>query len=113
MTRNTAVVTINGSYYRRGSDTLKTRSVVRTHNNTLSATFTDVTRARPIAGAGGGISGTISGTYTASITFSGPNDLYKERSVEKTFSITLDGTDCDIDVGGMKFAFGWRFGEKR
>ncbi|OGU73540.1 MAG: hypothetical protein A3H45_01845 [Ignavibacteria bacterium RIFCSPLOWO2_02_FULL_55_14] len=107
---HTAVVTINGSYYRAGSDTLTTRETVRTHNNTLTMTFTDVRKARPAAG--GGISGTISGNYTATITFTGP-ELYRERSVNKDFTIVLDGDNADIHVGDRMFPFGWRLGAHR
>lgn len=105
---NTRAITINsvtgGAYTRVGSDTIRSLNAVRTLNNTLTMTFTDVT-TRP----GGrlhvvvGTSGTISGTYHADITFT-RGSLYVEKTIDKTFTITLggDGT-CHIDMGGRRF----------
>lgn len=108
---NTPVVTVNGTYYRSGTDTLRTRNAERTHDNALSATFTNVTRPRRgLGGTSDAISGTISGTYTATITFTN-GDLYKERSFSKPFTIDLSGTDADININGRRFRSTWQRGE--
>ncbi len=108
---NTPVVTVNGTYYRSGTDTLRTRNAERTHDNALSATFTNVTRPRRgLGGTSDAISGTISGTYTATITFTN-GDLYKERSFSKPFTIDLSGTGADININGRRFHSTWQRGE--
>ncbi len=108
---NTPVVTVNGSYYRAGNDTLRTRNAERTHANTFSATFTNVTRPRrALGGTADAISGTISGTYTATITFA-RGDLYKERSINKTFTVELSGDDATVNMNGKRFRSTWRYGE--
>lgn len=108
---NTPVVTVNGSYYRAGNDTLRTRNAERTHANTFSATFTNVTRPRrALGGTADAISGTITGTYTATITFM-RGDLYKERSINKAFTIELSGDDATVNMDGKRFRSTWRYGE--
>jgi hypothetical protein len=108
---NTPVVTVNGTYYRSGTDTLRTRNAERTHDNALSATFINVTRPRRgLAGTTDAISGTITGTYTATITFTN-GDLYKERTVNKSFTIDLSGADAEINIEGRRFHSTWQRGE--
>jgi hypothetical protein len=47
-------------------------------------------------------SGTINGTYSATITFI-RGDLYKTRIINRTFTITLGGSTNRIDISGMEF----------
>ncbi len=108
---NTPVVTVNGTYYRSGTDTLRTRNAERTHDNALTATFTNVTRPRRgLGGTTDAISGTISGNYTATVTFTN-GDLYKERSINKNFTIELSGADANINIDGRRFRSSWQRGE--
>lgn len=110
---NKAVFTVNGNYYRSGVDTLRLSDAERTHANTLSATLTNVTRPRyALGGTSDDISGTISGNYTASITFT-KGDLYKERQVNRDFTITLSGENAQIGLGGRLYAAGWKNGDFR
>jgi hypothetical protein len=105
---NTPTVTVNtyngGIYTRTASDTMKTEAAVRTLNNSLSLTFLDVTGPRRnrfhFATKS---SGTITGTYHADITFT-RGSLYSEKTIDKTFTITLggDGT-ADLGCGGRRF----------
>lgn len=108
---HTPVITVNGTYYRAGTDTIRTRDAERTHANTLSATFTNVTRPRLRLGAtADAISGTITGTYTAQITFT-KGDLYRERSITKDFTVVLSGEEATINVEGRRFRSSWRHGD--
>lgn len=108
---NTAVVTINGTYYRSGVDTLRLNDAERTHANALSATLINVTRPRMLlGGTTDDISGTITGLYTATITFT-KGDLYKERNPSKEFTITLSGQNADIGIGGRIYRALWLTGE--
>lgn len=108
---NTPVVTVNGTYYRAGNDTLRTRNAERTHSNTFSATFTNVTRPRrALGGTSDAISGTISGTYTATITFL-RGDLYRERSITRDFTVELSGDGATVNVGGRRFGSTWLRGD--
>jgi hypothetical protein len=115
---NTHVITINtvtgGDYHRVASDTITGENAVRTLNNTLTMKFIGVMVPR------GGrlhlvseVSGTITGTYHADITFSS-GSLYVEKTIDKTFTITLGGDgSCSIDMGGRRFLANLTLGEIR
>jgi hypothetical protein len=107
-----ATVTITGStdtYYRHGIDTLTTPAATRTHDNTLRITNMSVTRTRGLSPT---VSGTISGTYEATITFL-RGDVYKERSVTRDFTVTYTGDETRVGVGGRNFRFDRQFGIQR
>ena len=85
---NTDTVTINGSYSWSGVDTIKvTARAGRVINRMITLTFTNVRgprglrRDRSLA-----TSGTISGTYSATVTVGG-----KTHTVTKSFTIILGG----------------------
>lgn len=105
---NTNTITVNtynsGAYARAGSDTITTYNAVRTLNHTLTMTFTNVTGPRySRLHLATKTSGTITGTYHADITFT-RGSLYTERTIDKTFSITLGGDGyADIHCGGRRF----------
>lgn len=113
---NTSVVTVNGTFTRTGTDTVKTFSGVRVLNYTLTGTLTNVMRPRipryvQAAGIPRATAGTITGTYTATVTvLSGSS--YTERSFTKTFTISFgtDGTGT-MSVGGSKFSCDLQVGE--
>ncbi len=113
---NTPVVTVNGTFSRVGTDTVKTFSGLRVLNYTLTGTLTNVTRPRipryvQWNGVPRATSGTITGTYTATVSvISGSS--YTERSFTKTFTITFgtDGTGS-MDVDGTRFSCDLQVGE--
>lgn len=105
-------ITITGStdtYFRHGIDTLETRAATRTHDNTLRITNLQVTRTRGIAPS---VSGTISGTYAATITFL-RGEVYRERSVTRDFTVTYTGDEASVGVGRRNFRFDRQFGMAR
>ena len=108
---NTPILMINGTSSRSGKDTLTTRESVRTHANSLSTTLINVTKPRYRLGATrDDISGTVMGTYNAEITFT-RGDLYRERTVQKDFTVELSGDEAQIGIGGRRFRIGWKRGE--
>ncbi len=107
-----ATVTISGStdtYFRHGIDTLVTREATRTHDNTLRITNLQVTRTRPTPGTTPTVTGTMSGTYQATITFL-RGEVYRERSVNRDFTVTYTGDETRVGVGGRTFRFDRRYG---
>lgn len=101
--------------YRAGIDSIKTRNRLRTSNHTITLTLTNVVvptsldQRLPEQNIGGRrfrnvrpISGTISGTYNAFMTFQSGN-AYSEREVTRNFVInfgTSTGESVDIEVTG-------------
>ncbi len=100
---NTSTITINGTYNRSAVDTLTTRNAVRTLENTITLTFTNIQVPRgnrtQMAQAA---TGTISGTYTANVTFS-RGALYSEKTINRDFTVTLDGGNGNIKMGSKAF----------
>jgi hypothetical protein len=98
---NTDTVTINGSYSRAGVDTILAvarKGTVLEH--TLSLTFVDVKGPRGTRfNRSEKTSGTIQGTYTATITAPGKDPI----TVTKTFTITLGGGNASFSVDGTRF----------
>ncbi len=108
---NTAVLVINGTSSRSGKDTLTTREAVRTHANSVTTTLINVTKPRYRLGATrDDISGTITGTYEATITFT-KGDLYRERLISREFTIELTGEEGRVMIGDRRFRIGWKRGE--
>ncbi len=113
---NTSLVTVNGTFTRTGTDTVKTYSGMRVLNYTLTGALTDVTRPRipryvQTNGVPRATGGTITGTYSATVTvLSGSS--YTERSFTKTFTITF-GTDGSgtMNVGRSRFSCDTQAGE--
>ncbi len=107
---NRPVVIVNGSYARSGKDTITTRRATRTHENQIQATFINVTRPRYRFGVSrDSLSGTITGTIHSVITFTS-GDLYRERIIDKEFTVELSGEEAHIGVGGRIFRATWRRG---
>jgi hypothetical protein len=94
---NTNTVTVNtfngGAYTRVGKDTMRLRNAERTIDHRLTMTFTNVVGPRgsrlELSQKTGG---TITGTFSAKITFT-RGDLYREREINRTFTILLGGTN--------------------
>lgn len=108
---NTRLITINGDYERSAVDTITTRNSVRTLDHTLKLTLTDVqvpagrrfdhTRI---------FTGTISGTYTAIVTFQ-RGESYSEKTINREFTIELGDGECNIHIRGLRFVGDLLLGE--
>ena len=112
---NTSVITLNGTFSRTGTDTIKTATGERALNYTLVGTLQNVTRPRiPRYTLGPTIrratGGTITGTYTATVSVL-KGDSYSERSFTKTFTVTFGDNTGSIDVAGAKFTCDLQSGE--
>lgn len=112
---NTPIVTINtvrgGAYTRVGTNTVTTRNAVRTLSDSLSMIFTDVTgprgdRLKLSAKTGG----TITGTYHATVIAT-RGTVYNERTIDRTFTITLGGTTGRIAIAGRNYDVDLDLGE--
>lgn len=109
---NTRLVTINGAYERSAVDTITTRDAVRTLDHTVKFTFTDVQAPR---GSRHGdvhrkLSGNISGTYNAFVTFQ-RGESYSEKTINRTFSIELGDGSANLHIRGLKFKCDLLLGE--
>ena len=112
---NTSMITVNGTFTRTGIDTIKTATGERVLNYSLTANLLDVVGPRTpryasLARAPRATSGTISGTYTATVGVL-RGDAYSERSFTKTFTVTFGAGSGSIDVGGSKFTCDLQVGE--
>lgn len=100
------LVTVNGTYARAATDTLRTRRAVRTLDYTLDLTFTDVVGPRHRdAGThrwGHPVSGTVEGRYQALVTFE-TEDGYREREIDRTFILTFGDEDPVLSIDGEDF----------
>jgi hypothetical protein len=97
-------VTINGTMRRQGSDTISNKVGTRTHNFTLNLNYQNVVgpRTKKLQ-LQNKLSGTVSGNYTASVTFQS-GDIYNEKQINKDFTINLDGTgNYNLNLGGGKY----------
>ncbi len=105
--KDTVTITLDSTYVRAGTDTITTRLSKRTHTSTLTITAVNVKapRYRPAFSTAwrnnfaNAISGTISGRYVAAITFQN-GDLYKERNVDREFTLTVGGGNGSLTIGG-------------
>ncbi len=112
---NTPTVTINSTapYNRTASDTViwTMRNAQRTLNSSLTLNFANVTGAR-----GSGLnwhkktSGTVTGTYHATVTFQ-KGDTYTEKTIDRTFTITLGGVKPVVKIGGLTYLIDAETGE--
>jgi hypothetical protein len=106
---NTDRVTVNSAapYVRSGLDTVTTANAVRTLDHTITLTFTNIQgpRLRPNSAIfvrrnlSNQTTGTINGTYTANVTVQ-RGSTYKEKTIERTFTITLGSGQGSIGVDG-------------
>jgi hypothetical protein len=108
---NTPIVTLNSTapYIRTVSDTVRRNGAVRTLNGTLTLNFTNITGPR---GSGLNwhrkISGTITGTYHAVVTFQ-KGTTYTEKTIDRIIDITLGGQHVPIRIKGLSEATGTIF----
>ncbi len=121
LNKDTVTITLDSTYVRSAIDTIKTRNMLRSHTGTLTLTAVNVKapRYRPLLSASWrsnfhhAISGTISGNYTAEITFQ-RGDLYKERSINRDFTITVGGGDGSLSInGGGKYGIDLHDGQRK
>jgi hypothetical protein len=98
---NTDTVTVNGTYARSGVDTIKTAARAgRVYDHALSLTFVNVRGPRgPRFNRSDRTSGTIQGTYTATVTIPGKSPF----TVTKTFTIILGGGNGTFTVDGTTY----------
>lgn len=100
---NTRLVTINGTYFRSAVDTVTTRNAVRTLDHALNLTFTNVQGPRGSRlELSRKISGTVSGTYTAKVTFQ-RGESYGETTINRSFTINLGGGNANLNISGKNF----------
>ncbi|MFA6469041.1 MAG: hypothetical protein WCW35_09090 [Bacteroidota bacterium] len=114
--KDTVTITLDSTYVRSGSDSIKTRNMLRTHTGTMTITGVSVKALRfkireselqrlqwrndfPNT-----ISGTISGNYTATITHL-RGEAYKERSINRDFTITVGGGEGTLTINGRNGSF--------
>ncbi|MCK9410008.1 MAG: hypothetical protein WCX28_06980 [Bacteriovoracaceae bacterium] len=110
--KDTVTITLDSNYVRAGTDTIRTRQLTRTHTGTMTITAMNVRTLnyRPSLSSSwrtnfsNSISGTLSGRYTATITFE-KGELYKERSVDREFTITVGGGTGSLNLGGNNGRF--------
>ena len=112
---NTSTITVNGTFTRTGTDTIKTLTGERVLNYTLTANLQNVMGPRAPRYAGlarvpRATSGTISGTYVATVNVL-RGAAYTERSFTKTFTVTFGGGAGAIDVGGTNYSCDVQVGE--
>lgn len=107
---NTNLITVNGTYSRAATDTIKTRNALRTSVHSMNLTFTKVTFERGEDDCSESISGHIDGTYNAHITFLNGN-LYRERDINTTISCELGNNQGVIIVSGISYSSNVSLGE--
>lgn len=108
---NTRLITINGNYERSAVDTITTRNSVRTLDHTLKLTFTNVqVSAGRRFDHTREFTGTISGTYTAFVTFQ-RGETYSEKNINREFTIALGDGECNIHIRGLNFVGDLLLGE--
>lgn len=100
---NTDMIIVNGTYKRSAADTLTTLKMTRTHDHTLELTITDLTGPRGSRrNLSQKVSGTITGTYHADITFDGKKG-YAEKTVDRNINIIIGDGESEISVAGEKY----------
>lgn len=106
---NTNVFTINtvsgGDYMRVSTDTMSHDEKFRTSFSTLDLKFTDVMVPRDDdeISLSDGVSGTISGTFHAVVTFR-QDSTTVTTTIDRTINITLGGGNAEFDLGGKIFS---------
>jgi hypothetical protein len=98
---NTDTVTINGTYSRSSTDTIKAAARNgRVLDQTLSLTFINVKGPRGTRlNRSEKTSGTIQGSYTATVTISGKSPF----TITKTFTIILGSGSATFTIDGTRY----------
>ncbi len=100
---HTELVTINGTYMRAATDTVRTHNAERTLDYTLELQIINLTGPRAHRrDLSKKVSGQITGTYTAFVTFT-RGDFYQERNIERTINIIIGGGEATVDVNGERY----------
>ncbi|HAP35382.1 MAG TPA: hypothetical protein DCQ28_05375 [Bacteroidetes bacterium] len=118
--KDTIVLNSDTTYVRSGIDSIITRNMIRTFTHTTTMEFSNVKglRFRPSiinwrSNFHQAVSGTINGTYNAAITFE-RGTAYKERTINKTFTIILGSGDGSLTInGGGKFGMNLQEGKRK
>ena len=104
-------MTMNGTYKRAAVDTITTLKFQRIHDHQSSWVVTDLVGPRGSRkDLSQKLSGTITGTYHADVTFIG-EQLYREKTVDRTITITVNNGESQINVTGTKFVSNLKQGE--
>ncbi|MCX6137605.1 MAG: hypothetical protein NTV54_08955 [Ignavibacteriales bacterium] len=111
----TSTITINtingGAYTRVASNVVTTLNAVRTLNDSLSMTFIGVTGPRgDRLNLSSKTGGTITGTYHATVSVT-RGIVYSERTIDRSFTITLGGSRGRIAIGGRNYDVDLDLGE--
>lgn len=106
---NTDIVTVNSDapYIRSGLDEITTANALRTLDHTITLNFVGITGPRIRTNSAlftrrnlsNQTSGTINGTYTAKVTVQ-RGTAYTEKTIDRTFTITLGGGEGTIGING-------------
>ncbi|MFA6456237.1 MAG: hypothetical protein WCW40_05385, partial [Bacteroidota bacterium] len=114
--KDTVTITLDSTYVRSGVDSIKTRNMLRTHAGTLTITSLNVKALRYHAqdpemhrmqwrsNFPNTISGTVSGNYSATITFL-RGDAYKERTINRDFTVNFGGGEGTLFMHGVSGNF--------
>lgn len=103
------LATVNGSYLRAATDTLRGARGERTVTSTLALTLDSVqgpkTRARRWREA---VAGTVTGTFQATITRTATNGSTATRTIDEDFTVTFPRTGsgervAEIAIGGRRY----------
>ncbi|MEM0961022.1 MAG: hypothetical protein AAGK21_00615 [Bacteroidota bacterium] len=102
------LVTVNGTYQRAATDTLRGRRGQRTVDYAFDAILTDIQGPRALPRSWRqAVSGTISGTFQATITRTPTDGETVSRDIDRAFEITFprDGSDrvAEIVLGGKRY----------
>ena len=96
---NTDDISVTGTWFRAALDTVRTRYAVRTIEHATELTITDMRCQRDsTAQPWQSVSGTISGVFSADISFAS-GDAYAEDTVSREFNIILDSGEAAISAG--------------
>jgi hypothetical protein len=105
------MVTINGTYYKEATDTIRGWSRVRTSDHELELTFTNIVAPRGYSTSFyHAVSGTITGTFDALVTFIS-GTAYSETTIHRDINITLGSGRGIINTGTKQFTADLYLGE--
>jgi len=100
---NLPLVTVSGTYYRAAVDTISGFNKVRTSDNWLELSFTDIVAPRGHhTNFYSAVSGSISGLFHADITFTS-GTAYNETTIDRNINIILGSGRGDITLGTNHF----------
>jgi len=100
---NTDMITVNGTYKRAAADTITTMRFTRTHDHQTELSIINLKGPRGSRrNLSQKVSGTITGTYHAVITFDGIKG-YSERTIDKTINIVIGEGESQINIAGQKY----------